>query len=237
MIVIIDPGHGGTDPGGGSNNLWKEKDMNLRISRYIFERLKELGIRGALTRYTDITLPPKERISVIKSLSVGEANGILISNHINSGGGKGAEIIYSVFEQPTLGKLIAREIETTGQNIRNVYTRVNSLGQDYYFIIRDTRGLESILIEYGFADNPIDADIIFYRWPVLAEAVVRGLAEYLKVPYLPPNYTIYVVEKNDTLYSIAKAFNTSVKKIKIENGLASDQLYIGQELYIYGKTI
>lgn len=237
MIVIIDPGHGGADPGGGSNELWKEKNMNLRISKYIFERLKELGIRAALTRYDDITLSPKERISVIKSLSVGETGGILLSNHINSGGGKGAEVIYSVFEKATLGKLIAREIETTGQNIRNVYTKVNSLGQDYYFIIRETRGLESVLIEYGFADNPIDTDIIFYRWPILAEAVVRGLAEYVKVPYLPPNYTIYIVQKNDTLFSIARAFNTSVAKIKIENGLTSDLIDVGQELYIYGKTI
>ena len=90
MIVIIDPGHGGFDPGGGSNKYWKEKDLNLKISKYIYNRLRELGIRTALTRYDDTTLTPNERINVVKTLAMGEPTGILISNHINSGGGKGA---------------------------------------------------------------------------------------------------------------------------------------------------
>lgn len=236
MIVIIDPGHGGFDPGGGSNKYWKEKDLNLKISKYIYNRLRELGIRTALTRYEDTTLTPNERINVVKTLAMGEPTGILISNHINSGGGKGAEIIYSIFDQPTLGYLIATEIETTGQNIRNVYTRVNSVGQDYYFIIRETRGLQSIIVEYGFADNPVDTEILFYQWPILAEAVVRGIANYLKVPYSPPNYTVYIVRPGDSLYKIANAYNTTVARLKADNNLKSDTIYIGQELYIYGRT-
>ena len=43
-MVIIDAGHGGSDPGGGSNQYWKEKDLNLKISLYEYERLKQLGI-------------------------------------------------------------------------------------------------------------------------------------------------------------------------------------------------
>ena len=236
MIVIIDPGHGGFDPGGGSNKYWKEKDLNLKISKYMYNRFRELGIKTALTRYGDITLTPNERINVVKSLAAGEPTGILISNHINNGGGKGAEIIYSIFDQPTLGRLIAREIEATGQNIRNVYTRINSVGQDYYFIIRETRGLESIIVEYGFADNPIDTEILLYQWPVLAEAVVRGVANYLGVPYTPPSYTLYIVRPNDSLYKIAQAYNTTVAKLKIDNNLTSDTIYVGQELYIYDRT-
>ena len=30
MFVILDPGHGGSDPGGGSNSFWKEKDLNFK---------------------------------------------------------------------------------------------------------------------------------------------------------------------------------------------------------------
>ena len=56
MLVIIDPGHGGWDPGGGSNNLWLEKDMNLKISQYQKRRFDELGIPATLTRTTDETL-------------------------------------------------------------------------------------------------------------------------------------------------------------------------------------
>ena len=41
--VIIDPGHGGTDSGATGNNLL-EKDYNLLISKYMYDRFKELGI-------------------------------------------------------------------------------------------------------------------------------------------------------------------------------------------------
>ena len=50
MKVIIDPGHGGYDPGGGSNQYFKEKDINLLISKYQDSRFKELGINSYLTR-------------------------------------------------------------------------------------------------------------------------------------------------------------------------------------------
>ena len=53
MFVILDPGHGGSDPGGGSNSFWKEKDLNLKISKYQANRLNNLGIPNVLTRYND----------------------------------------------------------------------------------------------------------------------------------------------------------------------------------------
>ena len=56
MQIIIDPGHGGFDPGGGSNNFFKEKDLNLLISKYQNSRFKELGINSNLVRDTDETL-------------------------------------------------------------------------------------------------------------------------------------------------------------------------------------
>lgn len=118
MLVILDPGHGGWDPGGGSNNLWLEKNLALKISQYQERRFKELGIPAKLTRITDETLSPQERVNRINSII--NDNTILISNHINNGGGKGAEIIYSIRDQPTLGLMISEEIEKTGQNVRNV---------------------------------------------------------------------------------------------------------------------
>ncbi|MGG0793614.1 N-acetylmuramoyl-L-alanine amidase [Brevibacillus laterosporus] len=59
-ILIIDPGHGGTDPGAVGNCL-KEKDLTLQISLYQFERFKELGVSVALTRSTDKDLSPANR--------------------------------------------------------------------------------------------------------------------------------------------------------------------------------
>ena len=47
--VVIDPGHGGTDSGAVGNNML-EKDYNLQISKYMYDRFKELGVPVAITR-------------------------------------------------------------------------------------------------------------------------------------------------------------------------------------------
>lgn len=231
MLVIIDPGHGGWDPGGGSNHLWQEKDKNLQISDYQNRRFAELGIPSTLTRTTDETLPPAERVRRINSLIVDDT--LVISNHINNGGGKGAEVIHSVRDQPTWGLMIAEEIEKTGQNIRNVYTRRNALGNDYYFIIRETPNAETIIVEYGFADNVDDQQRLLYNWPALAEAVVRGTANYLNHPYTPPNFISYTVRQGDSLFSIAQNFNTTIDQIKRDNNLVNNTIHPGQQLFIY----
>ena len=85
--VVIDPGHGGTDSGAVGNNML-EKDYNLQISKYMYDRLKELGISVTLTRDTDVTLTPTERVNRILSAYGDDPNVIVISNHLNAGGGE-----------------------------------------------------------------------------------------------------------------------------------------------------
>lgn len=84
--VIIDPGHGGTDSGATGNNLL-EKDYNLLISKYMYDRFKELEIPVAITRDSDTTLSPTDRVNTILNKFGNSSDVILISNHINSGGG------------------------------------------------------------------------------------------------------------------------------------------------------
>lgn len=79
------PAHGGSDPGAINGNVY-EKDFNLKASKYMYDRLRELGIPAQLTRDTDISLPKDERIAKVKSLYGNDPNVILVSNHINSGG-------------------------------------------------------------------------------------------------------------------------------------------------------
>jgi len=232
MFVILDPGHGGSDPGGGSNSFWKEKDLNLKISKYQANRLNSLGIPNALTRNDDQYLSPSNRTGIINNYAIGK-DAILISNHINNGGGKGSEVIYSIKSTPVLGNYIASEIIKTGQNVRNVYTRVNNQGTDYYFVLRDTPYSNSNIVEYGFADNLVDQELLLYNWPVLAESVVRAIANFYNVPYFPPNFIVYVVRRGDSLYKISKNFNTTINKIIKDNNLKSTNLSIGQELFIY----
>ena len=236
--VIIDPGHGGVDPGTSANGI-VEKNYNLMISQYMNKRLNELGIPSTLTRSSDITLSPTDRIKRIKSI-YGSGNDVMvISNHLNSGGGDGAEIIYALRNNDSLSKIIKNNIEKTGQNVRKYYQRrlPSNPAKDYYFILRDTANNESILMEYGFVDsNKDDVNQIKNNYKELAEAVVKSLAEYMGYKYtLPTDLNVdnkYVVVKGDTLWSIASKFGLTVDELKKLNNLNSNLITIGQVLKI-----
>ena len=83
--VVIDPGHGGVDSGALGNNQ-QEKDYSLKISKYMYDRFKELGIPVTITREEDITLNPTDRVNKILSSFGNNKDVIVISNHLNSGG-------------------------------------------------------------------------------------------------------------------------------------------------------
>ena len=84
--IVIDPGHGGADPGTSGNGII-EKDYTLKISEYMKNRFDELGIESSLTRTEDTTLSPNERPKKAQSFYGTGNDVILISNHINAGGG------------------------------------------------------------------------------------------------------------------------------------------------------
>ncbi len=233
--IVIDPGHGGTDSGAVSNNI-KEKDYTLLISKYMYDRFKELGIPVKLTRDTDVTLSPKERASKIKSFFGNSKDVIVISNHLNAGGGDGAEVIYALRNTGTLSKKILDEIEKEGQNVRKYYQLrlPNNPIKDYYFIHRDTPNNEAIIVEYGFVDSPKD-DVkqIKNDYKKYAEAVVRAVCEYKGIKYVAPSgFDYYTVKKGDSLWSIANKYGTTVNKLKELNKLTSNVLKIGQTLKI-----
>jgi len=89
-------------------------------------------------------------------------------------------------------------------------------------------------VEYGFADSKgDDVSILKNNWEDLAEAVVRALATYLKVPYDGPvGSDFYTVKSGDTLWKIANANQVSVDALKAANNLTSNSLTIGQVLKI-----
>lgn len=84
--VVIDPGHGGADPGASANGI-VEKDLTLKISKYMADRLNDLGIENALTRDSDVTLDTTNRPKKVQSLFGSGNDVIMVSNHINAGGG------------------------------------------------------------------------------------------------------------------------------------------------------
>jgi len=83
--VVIDPGHGGEDPGASANGII-EKDYTLKISQYMADRLNDLGIENALTRNNDLSLDATNRPKKAQSLFGSGNDVIVVSNHINAGG-------------------------------------------------------------------------------------------------------------------------------------------------------
>ena len=234
--IVIDAGHGGDDPGTSANGI-VEKDLTLKISEYLHKRFDELGIPNEMTRTSDVTLGPNDRPSKAQSFYGNSSDVILLSNHINAGGGDGAEIIYSLRNSDKLSNLIAQEFAKSGQNVRKYYQRrlPSDPSKDYYYILRDTPNNESLIIEYGFVDSTgDDVEQLKNDWEDLAEAVVRAVATYVGVPYSGGSSTTnsYVVKSGDTLWSIAKKYGVSVDELKEKNNLNSNALSINQVLLI-----
>ena len=235
--VVIDPGHGGDDPGATGNNKY-EKDYTLKISKYMYDRLKELGVPVTLTRDTDETLTPTNRVNKILSAYGNDPNVIVISNHLNAGGGTGAEVIYAIRNNGTLANSVLNNIKATGQTTRTTYQKrlPSDNSKDYYFIHRNTGVTEPIIVEYGFIDDTsANYQFLENNYKELAEAVIKAIMNYKGLPYIAPSGTTtstYTVKKGDTLYSIANTYNTTVDNIKKLNNLNSNNLSIGQVLKI-----
>lgn len=89
--IVIDAGHGGEDSGALGNGI-TEKNMTLAISEYMYDRFRELGIPVKLTRNSDETVNPTDRVNRILDAFGNDKDVIVISNHINAGGAKGKNV-------------------------------------------------------------------------------------------------------------------------------------------------
>ena len=224
--VVIDPGHGGDD-GGALGNGIVEKDLNLSISKIMYDEFKRLGIPVYMTRNDDETVMPNERVRRSNNAFSGDV--ILISNHINAGGGSGAEVIYALRDKDILASKILNNLAKSGQDVRSYFQKRSSSNpsKDYYFILRDTPNLESVIVEYGFLDNVDDANDLKSNYSKYAKAVVDAVLVYKGY-----SGNTYVVKSGDSFYSIAKKFNITVEELKNYNNLSSSLLSIGKVLKI-----
>ncbi len=240
--IVIDAGHGGTDPGAVGNG-YQEKDLNLRISTYMYDRFRELGIPVKLIRSTDETISPNARTQRILNAYGNDPNVIVISNHINAGGGEGAEVLFALRNDDDLARLILEGIGAEGQKTRRYYQRrlPSNPSKDYNFIFRDTGVTEPVLVEYGFIDNAADINRVANNYERYAEAVVKAVTDYKNLPYTSPSGTIgtnlYTVQAGDSLWSISRRFGTTVDELRRLNGLTSDLLKIGQQLLITDEDV
>lgn len=82
---ITGASHGGSDPGASGNGII-EKDLTLAISQYMYDLLKNKGVNVKMTRTSDETISPTERVNRILDAFGNNKDVIVVSNHINAGG-------------------------------------------------------------------------------------------------------------------------------------------------------
>lgn len=232
--VVLDSGHGGNDQGSSGNGII-EKDLTLKISQYMYDRFKALGVPVKMTRTSDVDLEPNDRPGVVLDKFGNGKDVVVISNHINAGGGEGAEVIYALRNSDKLASSILNELEKSGQVVRKYYQRrlPSDSSKDYYYIIRNTPNNETLIVEYGFLDNDADAKRLKSNYRKYAEAVVRAVTLYGGYKYVPVSGSNYYVVKNgDSLWSIARANGLTVDELKSLNNLSSNVLHVGDTLLI-----
>ena len=176
LIVAIDPGHGGYDPGASGNGL-KESDLTWSIASHMRDELDTYtGVTPYMTRSQNQFVGVQERAELAASVGAD----VFVSIHINSGGGRGAEVYvpypggYLNQETNVVGTQLAQKViaklEQLGLSCRGLkYDNFEPDGDypaypdgswpDYLGVIRESRrhGIPAILIEEGFIDNGGDA--------------------------------------------------------------------------------
>lgn len=184
--IIIDGGHGGTDPGASGFGVL-EKNWTLKMSNYQYKRLKELGAKVGITRKNDMTLSSVPRTNLIR-----DKYDYCISNHFNAfnGQARGIETIHSIYANKGFATSIANElVKASGIPLRRVFTRKNNSGGDYYFMHRLTGSTSTVIVEYGFIDNKTDHNWYknednFYK---AGEAVIKAICKQIGIAYKKPN--------------------------------------------------
>lgn len=190
--VVLDPGHGGYDPGAvGPNGLY-ESDLNLAVSRHAAAALERAGFPTVLTRTGDYGMNLRNR----SRLAVGLQARAFVSVHHNAASWApsaipGSEAYHQVGspESKRLAGLIYEEIVaaltpydvawvTSGAGVT---WRTKANGDDWYAMVNQPRGVSAALAELAFISNPPEAELLADPevQRVEGDAVARGIIRFL----------------------------------------------------------
>ena len=192
-IVVIDPGHGGEDPGaGGCDGRWQEKNSNLAIALCLQKALSDMGVCALMTRKTDVRLgsTKTEDLDGRAAFARRHSADLFVSIHGNSVSGprspSGIETYYHGREASSMALAHCVHFEViTVADLPDL--RVKSdfrLYQTGLGLLRRvvSYGIPAMLIELGFVKHPVDLakikDPNFQQ--KMAEAIVRGLRAYVE---------------------------------------------------------
>ena len=177
-LVVIDPGHGGPDPGAIGIGGLLETDVVLDVSLKTTRYLQEKGVKVLLTRRNeiDLDLPPR-----VNKANRSKANAF-ISIHANASRGKKRDVngletfYYAGYRGQTLARKIQEQITIISPGSPDRGVR-----RARFFVIRKTR-MPAALVEIGFLTGRLDARRLSqaqHREKV-AFAIAKGILNYLK---------------------------------------------------------
>ena len=204
-VIVLDPGHGGTDSGAENQNgisSESESKLTLKIANYVKQELeKSSQFVVYMTRTHDSYVGLSERVNYAASKNAD----ILVSLHLNSADSKtanGAEILV-----PRTGRYNSKVAENAGQLAQDILKKLVSLGlynrglvyrdsasgtkypdgstADYYAIVRQglQAGIPSIIVEHAFISSTVDAKFLDSEADLqkIGRADAEGIAQYFGV--------------------------------------------------------
>ncbi|MGJ3249941.1 MAG: N-acetylmuramoyl-L-alanine amidase [Elainellaceae cyanobacterium] len=176
VVIVIDPGHGGPDPGAVGIGGLREKDVVLPISRQVVQILQQQGMSVVMTRQDDRDLDLEPRVQIAERVNAD----IFISIHANAinlsrPDVNGIETYYYSDRGYRMAQIIHRNmVQLTGRPDRGVR-------RARFYVIRNT-SMPAVLLETGFVtggqDAPLLADPGFQSR--MAQAIARGILEYVQ---------------------------------------------------------
>lgn len=167
-LVVLDPGHGGRQPGAVANGL-QEKELNLQLAIKVAERLK--GVKAVLTRDEDLHVTLSRRVEI-----AGETGAdLFVSLHANAGGGHGFEsFVYRGVDEdcPALQKqeVVHNQIMKT---ISRYDIRDRGKKKANFYVLRNNPA-PAVLVESLFIDHEEEAEL--WKDEEFVESLSRGVA-------------------------------------------------------------
>lgn len=249
--VIIDPGHGGYDPGAVGNGL-QEKDLTLDISKRINNILmSNYEVETKMTRTNDLFVSLNDRTSIANAWGAD----LFLSVHINAGGGTGYEDYIHNSHRPQTMSL--KHYDTTSQKVQSaIRAEVNKVLDKYgvrdrgakqanFHVLRES-GMPSVLLEIMFIDTKSDVELLKntnFKQDI-AQGVSNGVANAYKLNPVVKNPAPEPTPKPDDSIKTSKDSNTylvTTAKLNVRSGNSTNYGIVGsvsknQSIKALGKT-
>ncbi|QLE55120.1 N-acetylmuramoyl-L-alanine amidase [Nostoc sp. TCL26-01] len=175
VVVLIDPGHGGKDPGAIGIGGVREKDIILPISTRIAQILQQNGVQVIMTRSSDYFVSLPGRVQMAEKVGAD----VFVSIHANSAGAGRPDVSGLETYYYDNGLSLARIVHSNIRQSLNVRDR--GVRRARFYVLRKS-SMPSILVETGYLTGREDvANLQSSAYQnKMAEAIARGILQYLR---------------------------------------------------------